>query len=346
MAKYRLGILGTGRPWKTEGATGFGMSHKHIHAFKLCPDVELVALADIRLDLARRFQQEHGGQTIYTDYHQMLATEHLDIVSICTWPHLHAEMTIAAAEAGVKAIHCEKPMATTWGDSLRMAQVCRDRGVQLTFNHQRRFTEPIAKARELVTSGAIGQLLRMEAQCGDLYDWGTHWFNALCYYNGDSPLDWVIGQIDLRGHRKVFDAPVEGQGLSHFKFHNGVRGLLVTGFEAGYGCNNRLIGTEGTIEVAPADGVQLRIWPKGQTDWQIIPTAENIHADTAIDRAIKDLVESLQTGREPILGARQTLQSTELIFATYESARRRARVDLPLTIGDSPLASLLADSAT
>ena len=59
------------------------------------------------------------------DYHEMLARENLDIVSICTWPHLHAPMVIAAAEAGVRAIHCEKPMAPTWGEARRMVRSVR-----------------------------------------------------------------------------------------------------------------------------------------------------------------------------------------------------------------------------
>src|SRR5690606_18658129 len=113
------------------------------------PHTKIVALADISYNNALAFQEEHGGDRIYTDYHQMLAEEQPDIVSICTWPHLHAEMVIAAAEAGVKAIHCEKPMAPTYGEAVRMVEVCEQRGVQLTFNHQRRFGPPFRKAKEL-----------------------------------------------------------------------------------------------------------------------------------------------------------------------------------------------------
>ena len=53
---------------------------------------------------AQAFQAIHGGERLYADYRKMLAEEELDIVSISTWPVLHAEMVIAAAESGVKAI--------------------------------------------------------------------------------------------------------------------------------------------------------------------------------------------------------------------------------------------------
>lgn len=341
MAKYRLGIIGCGRPWKTPGATGFGMSHRHMWGYKLCPDVELVALADIDLARAKLFQTEHGGKAVYTDYHQMLAKEKPDIVSVCTWPHLHAEMVVAAAEAGAKAIHCEKPMAVTFGDARRMVKVCEERRCQLTFNHQRRFNDPFRKAKDALKSGAIGQLLRMEAQTGNLYDWGTHWFDMLNFLNDDTPAQWVIGQIDTRKHHQIFGVEIEGQGLAHFKFANDVRGLMITGHEAKWGAEIRLCGTEGTIEIAATNDKEVRVWRKGQSDWEVIPTSENIHADPAHAKGIQDLVDALKTGREPELSGRRALRATELIFGTYESSRRRGRVDFPLTIEDSPLYDML-----
>jgi pimeloyl-ACP methyl ester carboxylesterase len=56
---------------------------------------------------------------------------------------------------------------------------------------------------------------------------------------------------------------------------------------------------------------------------------------------VLDLIDALKTGREPELSGHRALQATELIFATYESSRRRARVELPLDIEDSPLLSML-----
>ena len=54
-----------------------------------------------------------------------------------------------------------------------------------------------------------------------------------------------------------------------------------------------------------------------------------------------DAIDCLGNGREPVLSSRKALQATELIFATYESARRRARVTLPLQIDDSPLIAMV-----
>jgi hypothetical protein len=53
------------------------------------------------------------------------------------------------------------------------------------------------------------------------------------------------------------------------------------------------------------------------------------------------VIDALQTGREPELSARKALNATEIIFACYESSRRRGRVDLPLTISDNPLQQMV-----
>ena len=345
MTAYRVGIIGCGRPWKSEGASGFGMGHAHARGYAAAPAATLVALADVSEENARAFQAEHGGEEIYQDYREMPAHANLDIVSICTWPHLHAEMVIAAAEAGVKAIHCEKPMAPTFGEARRMAAACQQHGAQLTFNHQRRFGKVFQKARQLLRSGAIGQLQRMEATCPNLFDWGTHWFDMLFFYNDETPAEWVIGQVELRGSEKVFGVPVEGQGLSYFQYRNGVQGMLITRADAPgpWRAINRLIGSDGTIEVCLGAGPPLRTWGKGHSTWQEVdvPDIESSDLGDPIRFGILDLIDALKTGREPELSAHRALQATELIFATYESSRRRGRVDLPLEIDDSPLVAML-----
>jgi predicted dehydrogenase len=333
--RLRVGIIGCGRPLHTQGSTGYGMSHSHAKGYEASPDCEIVALADIKLENARVFQEEHGGERVYEDYRKMLERERLDIVSVCTWPHLHAEMVTAAAEAGVRAIHCEKPTAPTYGEAKGMVETCDRRGVQLTFNHQRRFASPFRRARELLRAGAIGKLLRLEASCSNLFDWGTHYFDMLFFYNDEEPAEWVIGQVDWRGGPTHFGVPMEGQGISHIKFRNGVHGLLVTGFEAGWEADNRLMGEEGVIEVQHGS-IPLRVWGKGQAGWQTVEVASDAHSLDLVTCGILDLIDALKSGREPELSGRRALQATELIFATYESSRRRGRVELPLTLEAPP----------
>lgn len=215
MARLRVGIIGTGRKKERPDTTGFFMAYRHAAGYQVLADrCELVACADIVREHAEAFAAAHDipESGIFLDYRAMPAEARLDVVSICTWPHLHEVMTIDCARAGVKAIHCEKPMADTWAGARRMAGVCAEYGVQLTFNHMRRFGRSFTGARDLLLQGAIGDLVRVEVGCpGDVYDTGTHWIDMCGMYVGEQSATWVIGQIDYRAKRRIFGMHAENQ---------------------------------------------------------------------------------------------------------------------------------------
>src|SRR5207247_383484 len=105
-----------------------------------------------------------------------------------------------------------------------------------------------------------------------------------------------------------------------------------------------ILGSEGVIEVGVKDGPRVLMLRGTGSGWEA-PSLENVvpaGGDTTL--SVLDAIACLQTGQEPVLSSRKALQATELIFATYESARRRARINLPLEIKDSPLIDLLAQS--
>jgi UDP-N-acetylglucosamine 3-dehydrogenase len=346
MAPLRVGIIGTGRKKERPDVTGFAMAYRHAAGYQaLAERCALVACADIVRENAEAFAHATGIPTdgVFTDYRAMLAAANLDVVSICTWPHLHAPMAIDCACAGVRAVHCEKPMADSWGAARLMAQECARRGVQLTFNHQRRFGAPFQGARDLLRSGAIGDLVRLEVGCPeDIYDTGTHYIDMCGFYAGEPPAEWVIGQIDYRTERRIFGAHAENQALASWRYHGGVFGLIATGPTAGLvGATNRLVGTEGVIEVGVHGGPLLRVRRRGSMDWEVVDTeGETLHGPGFYERAIAEVIDAVLAGRESELSARRALNATEIIFAIYESSRRRGRVDLPLTISDNPLAAM------
>ncbi len=342
-ANYRVGFIGTGRMQGTEGAKGFGMAHLHADGYLSTGRCTLAACADLDAGLAAEFAAKYGIPKTYTDYHEMLNAENLDLVSVCTWPHHHAAIVIGVAKSGrVKAIHCEKPMATTWGDAKAMVRACDENGVKLTFNHQRRFLGPFQQAKKLLDKGAIGKLVQHWGNCSDLYDWGTHWLNMFFLYQGEAPAQWVMAQIDSRKDHTIFAVAMESQGLCEFQFQNGVRAFLTTGEHSHEDAAHRLIGTEGMMEVR-WDAPYLRLLNAGSGGWQTIDQPDDLHSWDAIGRGIADLADALDTGREPLLSARYAIQSTEIIFAAYESSRTRSRIDLPLTVDDNAFLTMLTD---
>jgi predicted dehydrogenase len=345
LAKLRVGIIGTGSRKQRPGPLGYAMAYSHANAYKELEACDLVACADISEENAQAFAETYAVPEVYLDYRQMLAEEALDMVSICTWMHLHEPMVLDACRAGVKAIHCEKPMADTWGGAKRMAAAATDAGVQLTFNHQRRYGEPFVMAKKLLQDGAIGQLVRQECECGNIYDSGTHFIDMFSFFNGETKAKWVIAQIDYRRESLVFGAHCENQQVLLTEYEDGVFGLVMTGAHGSrpVGCINKLMGTEGVIEVGVADGPPIRYRIAGDKEWTVPDTGgASIHGPRFIERAIADVVECLLAGRKCQLDAKNALIATEIIFGAYESSRRRGRVDFPLGIEDNPLAAMVA----
>jgi len=100
------------------------------------------------------------------------------------------------------------------------------------------------------------------------------------------------------------------------------------------------LGTLGAIDIL-WEKPWIRYRTKGDPDWRYIESEESIHGNCAIDRACADLVAALDTpGYRPLLTVDHAIQHTEVIFATFESSRRRGRVDLPLDKYDSALITM------
>ena len=232
-------------------------------------------------------------------------------------------------------------MAPSWGEAKQMNQACVDNDVVLTFSHQRRFSAPYVKAKQLANDGTIGQLIRVEGACPNLFDWGTHWFDMFFFYNNDEPAEWVIGQIDASESQEVFGVPVESSGISWVGWNNGVEGLLATGGTAEQDISNRLVGTDGIIEIGRKNARPMRVLSTNSQGWTTPDLSDLESQGNETILSVLDLIDAVKNGREPELIGWKALQATELIFATYESSRMRAKITLPLDVDDSALVTML-----
>ena len=336
-------MIGCGRPWKSEGATGFGMAHRHMAGYANTGCCTLAAVFDRTRERGEEFVAVHNPQAkVYSDYLEMMRAERPDIVSVCLWPKQHAEVVCQIAAFRPKIILCEKPMDIHWDAALRMHDVCRQHGVMLAINHQRRFNLPLAKAKELLDAGEIGALQRLEGAWRDLADTGSHVLDMMFFYNNDQPADWVLGQIDMRGAQEVFGSLQAGHGITEVRFKNGVRAIYRFGKDhEENGCLLRLVGERGLIEIGFAEP-WLRIRRTGQAEWEVVDTGESIHDDKAIHRGVTEMLACLENGGVPQLDSSRALRATEVIFATHESVRRRGRVDLPLPAGRCAMLEMVA----
>jgi predicted dehydrogenase len=344
MTEYTVGVIGTGAGPGGDEETGMAMGYRHGDAYTRLDSCELVACADVVPENASAFADAFGldAAATYTDHVEMLHETALDIVSVTTPITTHAGIVLDCATAGdLAAVHCEKPMADTWGGARLMAQECARRDVQLTFDHQLRFSGPVQRAAELVETGAVGEVTRVEGSRADLFESGTHQVDLCSHFAGDSPGEWVVGAVDYRDLQRRNGAHIEGQSLALWRYENGVHGLLSTGHGAdAVGVLNRVVGTAGVIELDLWGEDPLRVRRDGQ-GWESV----DCEYGEPLAAGVAHVVDCLDSGTEPLLSARRALTPTELMFGVYESVRRRGRVDLPLEITDNPLVSMVESGA-
>ena len=128
-----------------------------------------------------------------TDFQEVLASDGVDAVFICTPHKLHAPLALAAAKAG-KHVICEKPIATTVADAKRMVTACRRARVSLSVAYTMRHEAAAVKARALVDAGAIGKVIGVEAR-GLYRKPDSYWTGG---YSGRSKTDWRMSR-DMSG---------------------------------------------------------------------------------------------------------------------------------------------------
>ena len=162
--RIRVGIIGAG-----------GIAHTHARAYGAFPEeAQIVAFADIHEETARLTAGEFRVDSYYTDYHEMLARDDIDLVSVCTPPFEHARNSIDALNAG-KHVLCEKPMAGSLQECDAMLDAARGSGRSLSQIFQWRYRREVLLAKALVDEGKLGRIFFGKM---DLLWWrGPHYYD-------------------------------------------------------------------------------------------------------------------------------------------------------------------------
>jgi predicted dehydrogenase len=342
MKRYRAAVIGCSRMGgfidnEVVGAPMHVAPYSHAAGFYTCERTDLVACADVRVDVMEQFGGRYDipKSRQYTDYREMIEKERLEIVSVATQPEPRAKIVIYAAEQGVKAIYAEKAMAASLAEADAMVEALERNGVFFNLGTNRRWNPLYDRMHEFIHSGEIGTIKSLLVYSnGTLFNTASHTFDLVLRLNNDAPVSWV--QAYLPKSEELFDGDMLrqdplGEGTIHFE--NGVTAYMLL---TPRGLEVEAIGDTGSL-TAFSDGQEwlLRkrqpVDPQGRT--ALIRTEGFDPGEPASStlRLIEDLVHSLDTGSPSRCGPRVALASTELIFAFIESHRRNgARVDLPL----------------
>ena len=150
-----------------------GKAHSHAYrdvAFYFDNNVEPVMQAICGRNEAgvKEAATKMGWRSYETDWRKLIAREDIDLIDIVTTNNSHAEIAIAAAEAG-KHVYCEKPLSMTLEQSKRMLEAVEKNGVIHMINHNYRFAPAVQFAKRLIQSGRLGKIYHIRATY--LQDW-------------------------------------------------------------------------------------------------------------------------------------------------------------------------------
>ena len=326
MSKYSVGVVGCG-----------GIAPSHIRGWLDTGSAEVVAVADIDLARAKALADRFGVERFYGDYTEMLREESLDLVSICTWAQTHAEITVRAAENGVKGILCEKPMAVSLGEADEMVETCDKYGVKLAVRYQRRFHPVHLSVRKLISEGSIGRPMLAHGRREDgLLNNGSHMINTVRFWLGDPEPDWVIGQVERKTDRYERGIPIEDLCMGLVAFKDGTKLLIESDtpvssrlewFQVVLECSDGLVFvTDREARVLSSDG-----W------FKLEPVKDEATEFSQLIDWVEGKVDSHRSS------GYQARIDIEIMMAIYESSRTRSLVRMPLETSENPLFMMIRE---
>lgn len=363
---YRAGIIGLSgigmrRPAPDLGGIiGDWMPHTHASAYAALPRTQVVAVCDLVSTKGDDFKTTWGvvwpDVRFYSDHRAMLAHEQLDIVSVVTSDFAHADPVVDAANAGVKAIACEKPMATTLADADRMIAAVERNGTIMSVDHSKRWRPEWLRARAAVRTGAIGQMRTIVGSMGGgrsmLFRNGSHLIDSIVFFAESEPA-WVMADLDdafaSYGPRYAADGgrdPMTDPALcGYVRFANGVRAFinqLRGGLPRG---ELELIGDGGILRIGETTGHAAHIWTDatGPEDKliglhafneavyarRIVPALP--YTRSSVLGLLNELVLALDHGGTTTCPPREARRTVEIILGLLQSQHRgNVKVAMPV----------------
>lgn len=206
------------------------MGLNHVRVYSEMDSVSLVAIADPEEDalygLASRYHTHP-----YADYHEMLAKESLDIVSVAVPTHLHREVAEEVIRQGVHLL-IEKPLALTVAEGEQIIRMAKQKGVRLGVGHVERFNPVVAAMKQRLEDGVLGRVLQITIRrigpypervrdVGVFLDLATHDIDIMLYLTGAD-----VQRISAES-AQVFHTRHEDIAVGLLRFTNGMIGVLI-----------------------------------------------------------------------------------------------------------------------
>ncbi|MHB1627407.1 MAG: Gfo/Idh/MocA family protein [Bacilli bacterium] len=347
----KVGIIGCG---------GIALG-KHMPSLAKLSQAAMTAFCDADAERAQAAAKQYGaaGAAVHSDYRELLQDRSIDVVHICTPNDSHADITVAALEAG-KHVMCEKPMAKTAEGARRMLEAARRTGKKLTIGYNNRFRPDSVHLRQVCARGDLGDIYFAKAHAvrrravptwgvfldeekqggGPLIDIGTHALDLTLWMMDNYEPKLVVGAAyhKLGGRPNSANAwgswdpakfKVEDSAFGFIVMKNGATIVL----ESSWALNTlqtgearcTLCGTEGGADMQ--EGLRIN----GEDFGKLYAKSVQLEgggadfydgsAESSADREAREWIEAVQNDTDPVVRPEQALVVTEILAAVYDSAR-------------------------
>lgn len=340
MKSFKIGIIGFGNA-----------ARAHITALRAIATAKVTAVYSSRtLDPAEVETACGGPVAVFSDLAKLLASD-IDAVTICSYPHLHAEHVMAAAQAG-KHLILEKPISLNWDDARRMDAAVQAAGVGVCVCFELRFSNQLRVTKSLIDSGMLGTLhygevdyyhgigpwskqwrwnTRRDSGGSSLLSAGCHALNALMLCMGGRVK--AVTSAQTRSRSKLFqEYEYATTSVTLLHFDDGRIGKVASLIDCvqPYYLHFHLVGSKGSLLDDKFHSSRIEHLERHQWSHLAMKKADSgdVH-DHPYQAQFEQFFASLaQGGDMPLTGWAESLESHRVILAADLSAEERRTVNV------------------
>lgn len=337
----KIGIIGAGKIVRV----------RHIPETQLNPHAEVAAICDVVEERANELAQKCNCKA-YFDYRQMVLDQDLDAVIVAATNTTHAEMTVAALNAG-KHVLCEKPMATTLEEAQNMLNAAKSSGKQLMIAHNQRLEPAHIKAREIIQSGALGRILSFTSVFGHpgCEHWAIDGVNTWFFRSDIAGLgvlgDLSVHKLDLMRFLLADDytevtaiidtlaktfpdgelITVEDNAICMLRTAKGTMGTIITSWTYQVEDNQTIIyGDKGVLKIYADPEFPLIVHQDHETGAYYKLGKQSTNLEQVNSGIIDAFVNALLHGTDVPIPGVEGFKALEVLIGCYQSAKIGKRV--------------------
>ncbi len=326
--KLRFGLVGAG-----------AIAQSYLQAFEHCSEARLVAVADCRIDAARTIAERMRCRS-YDRVEKMMSDGQLDAAIVCTPPVTHPEICIRLMEANIHVL-CEKPFSVDMQGAQRMLETARRTGVKLTMASKFRYVEDVIRAKSIVTSGVLGDLIMFENVFAHRVDMRSRWNSRPEISGGGVLIDNGAHSVDLMHHflgplaevqateaKRSQGLPVEETVFLLVRSISGVLCKVDLSWDISHQNDSflNIYGTRGTVSVGWRRSSRLDF-----AHQERIPIGNGYHKIQAFRSQIENFSRAIRGEEELLIKAHDAIDSVNIIECAYRSLQRNKWVQIANT---------------